>query len=89
MTTRTPSEHAGKTVTICADVAGLGGQQYRVEDWWINVGRESWMFSANAACFAYAARSAAAKLPIDDEVLYGKVDGLGHLVHISEIEATS
>jgi len=24
-------------------------------------------------------------IPIDNEVLYGKIDGLGHLVHISEI----
>ena len=39
----------------------------------------------NPACLKYAVRSAFAMLPTDDNVLYGKVNGLGHLVHISEV----
>jgi hypothetical protein len=25
-------------------------------------------------------------VPTDDEVLYGKINGLGHLIHISELD---
>jgi hypothetical protein len=82
---REPSPLAGQTVKIRAEVTGLGGQEYRVEDWWINVAGESWMFSGSPAAFGYAARSAGST-PIDDDVLYGKVGGFGHLVHVSEIE---
>ncbi|MFI1195488.1 hypothetical protein ACH4T9_19835 [Micromonospora sp. NPDC020750] len=86
--TRPTSPLAGQTVTIRADVAKLGGKEYRVEDWWINVAGRSWMDCVgNPAALTYAARGGFADLPTDDEVLYGKVDGLGYLVHISEIEA--
>lgn len=89
MSARESSEHARKTVKIRGDVAHLGGQEYTVEDWWINVFGKSWMVAnGNFAAMNYAVRSAAAGLPTDDEVLYGKVDGLGHLVHVSEIEAS-
>ncbi|MFI6819764.1 hypothetical protein ACIBJE_02280 [Micromonospora sp. NPDC050187] len=78
---------AGQTVRIRADVAELGGLEYRVEDWWINVAGISWMVAeGNPAALTYAIRSACAGLPTDDEVLYGKVGHLGHLVHVSEIE---
>ena len=42
----------------------------------------------NPACLVYAMRSATQDqdIPLDDEVLYGKIGSLGHLVHISEIE---
>jgi len=84
---REMSPHAGKTVKIRADVAGLGGKEYRVEDWWINVFGKSWMdANGNPAALQYAARSGFAGLPTDDEVLYGKVGSLGYLVHVSEIE---
>ncbi|GIF08717.1 hypothetical protein [Actinoplanes siamensis] len=88
---RQPSEHAGKTVTIRADVAHLGGQEYRVEDWWTNITGGSWMdATGNPAALQYAARWACADLPTDNDVLYGKTsDGLGHLVHVSEIEVPS
>lgn len=88
---REPSEYAGKTVKIRADVKGLGGLEYRVEDWWINVTGVSWMYAErNPAAFNYAMRSAFAGVPTDDEVLYGKTpDRYGHLVHVSEIEVAS
>lgn len=40
----------------------------------------------NPACMNYAIRAGFSDLPTDDEVLYGKIGGFGHLVHISEIE---
>jgi len=79
---------AGSTVKLkCKpDPDGLNGQDYRVEDWWINVAEKSWMnCDGNPACLKYAVRSSFAGIPTDDEVLYGKVGGLGHLVHTSEI----
>jgi len=80
---------AGKTVKLkCApDPDELDGKHYWIEDWWVNVSDKSWMFCVgNPACLKYAVRSAFSYLPLDDEVLYGKVSGLGHLIHVSEIE---
>jgi hypothetical protein len=79
---------AGKTVRIrCAvDPDDLDGKEYMVEDWWINVAGKSWMHcDGNPACLKYAMRSGFAGLPLDDDVLYGKVGPFGHLVHKSEI----
>lgn len=90
MTVREPSEYAGKTVKIRPNVVGIGGQEYRVEDWWQNASGGSWMDAdGNIAAMAYGVRSGLAGLPLDNEVLYGKVGGFGHLVHVSEIEAPS
>ncbi len=91
----TKNKFAGKTVKLKPNIDhpqvenGLGGKEYRVEDWWDRVGNGSWMHAnGNPACIVYAMRSAFTKppLPVDDEVLYGKVGLLGHLIHISEIE---
>jgi hypothetical protein len=87
---REPSPYAGKTVKIRADVpnppngAVIAGQEYLVEDWWVNASGGSWMDSQTPAAWMYAARTAGT--PIDNEVPYGKVGSLGHLVHVSEIE---
>lgn len=86
MSAREPSPHAGKTVKIRDDVPMLGGEQYRVEDWWINVSAQSWTDSQTPAAFNYAIRTAGL-VPIDNDVLYGKVGSFGHLVHVSEIES--
>ena len=80
---------AGKEVRIKDHVNKLGGQMYRVEDWWDRLGQGSWMFcKGNPACLMYAIRTGTSTpaVPNDDEVLYGKIDGLGHLVHIDEID---
>lgn len=85
---------AGRTVKIKSCVEHpqqvIAGEDYRVEDWWDRVsGGSSWMDTAgNPACLIYAMRTGFSKIPIpnDDEVLYGKVGCLGHLIHISEIE---
>ena len=83
------SELAGKTVKIKTEANTIGGAEIRIEDWWINIAGSSWMFQqGNPACMIYAMRTGTGGLdiPSDDEVLYGKIGGLGHLVHISEIE---
>lgn len=82
------SKWAGKTVTLkCKpDPDMLNRKKMLVEDYWINLGQGSWMFAqGNPACMKYAIRSGLSGLPTDDKVLYGKVDGMGHLVHESEI----
>lgn len=80
------SQYAGMTLKTKPNVGidplshrDLGGVDFVVEDWWKNVYGLSWMF------MAYAIRSAG-KVPVDNDVLYGKVDGLGFLFHISELE---
>ena len=57
-----------------------------VEDWWDRVIGKSWMHcDGNPVCLVYAVRSASARLPFDNEVVYAKAQGLGVLVHVSEI----
>ena len=88
-----PSELAGQTVTIKETVThpqfDIAGKKYLVEDWWDRVSGVSWMDAdGNPACLIYAMRSArqTPMLPIDNKVLYGKIGGLGVLVHITEID---
>lgn len=60
--------------------------KYRVEDYWDRVYGKSWGDSVgNPAALKYALRAGAFGLPVDDEVVYGKIDGIGHLVHCSEL----
>ena len=83
---REKSELAGKEVVIKS--GEYKDQKYKVEDLWINVsGGKSWInCNGNFACLNYAIRSSREGLPTDDRVLYGKIDGLGYLVHVSEID---
>lgn len=83
---------AGKLVTLNAEVDKgarselSSGMLYRVEDWWDRVSGGSWMNAkGNPACLKYAMRSAMSGLPLDNEVVYGKIDGLGHLIHATEL----
>ena len=79
---------AGKTVILnCKpDPDRLNRQEFVVEDWWENVSGQSWMTSSgNPACQKYAMRSGFSLLPLDNEVVYGKVGAFGHLVHVSEL----
>ena len=85
---------ARTTVRIREDVKHpqypeFGGAEFHVEDWWDRLGGKSWMdCDGNPACLIYAVRSANAdpRLPLDNEVLYGKVGHFGSLVHVSELE---
>ena len=47
-------------------------------------------YDGNITCMLYGVRNAVEYLPLDngetEEVYYGKIDGLGELVHISELE---
>ena len=66
----------------------LGGAEIRIEDWFQNVSGCSWMSAnGNPAALGYALRAglSGGKIPWDNDVLYGKVDGLGYLVHVSEL----
>lgn len=81
---------AGKTVRLKDSVdhphIPAGERDYRVEDWWDCVDGRSWMDAVgNPAALIYAVRSVRAGLPIDNDVLYGKVGPFGHLIHVSEI----
>jgi len=84
---------AGKTVKIKEGTidpvqgAVIGGAEYRVEDWWDKISGGSWTTAqGNYAAMHYGARNGLNHLPIDDEVVYGKIGNLGHLVHVSELE---
>lgn len=79
-----PHEFAGKTVLVRP--AGTDEvHEYVVEDYWDRVSGGSWMWAdGNPAAMNYAMRSAG-KVPLDDEVLYGKIGPFGHLIHISEV----
>jgi hypothetical protein len=79
-----PFDGAGRTFKL--DAEGIDGTEIRVEDYWDRVTGGSWMFAeGNPAALNYAVRAAVAGLPTDNEVVYGKVDSLGHIVHVSEL----
>jgi len=92
-----PEAHpqAGKTVKIKPEVKHnqyphFGGSNFRIEDWWDRLSDKSWMdCTGNPACMIYAIRTGLSDTPVptDDEVVYGhREDGLGSLVHVSELE---
>ena len=81
---------AGQTVKLnCKpthDPDELNGKKFVIEDWWQNVSGKSWMFSAgNPACLKYAVRCGIKGMPLDDNVVYGKIGSFGHIVHESEL----
>lgn len=86
-----PHPSAGETVILnlrAAHPQGLvhDGDEFHLEDWWDRVSGDSWMFAqGNPAALIYGVRGGLGGLPIDDEVVYGKVGGLGHLIHVSEL----
>lgn len=76
-----PHPLAGQAVRL-AD----GDTQAVVEDWADRVFGRSWMdMDGNPLAFTYAVRSAADGLPIDNNVLYCKLDNTAYLVHVSEL----
>lgn len=81
-----PHALAGKTVSVKFDRPHRQfGEtaEIEIEDYWDRVAGISWMdANGNPSCLIYAMRSAA---PIDNEVLYGKVNRSGVLVHVSEV----
>lgn len=87
-----PHRLAGETVKISEDakhpqLEDFGGSDFIVEDWWDRVFGKSWMDSTrNPAAMVYGIRSVTNGLTTDNEVLYGKMNGMGVLVHVSELE---
>ncbi len=84
------SQLAEKVMIIKKDVKhpqieNFGGSEILIEDWWDRITGKSWMHNkGNPACIVYALRMFG-ELPLDDEVLYGKIGHLGHLVHLTEL----
>lgn len=86
--------HAGKIVRIKKNVThpqvkNFGGSEFLLEDWWDRIAGKSWgVCDGNPACLMYAMRTSLGDnpIPIDDEVVYGKVGWAGHLLHVSELE---
>ena len=61
---------------------------YMIEDWWDSITGKSWQTATgNPAALEYSLRIANTSIPLDDEVVYGKLNGLGKLVHVSEISS--
>lgn len=83
---RLKSDLAGRVIIL--KQGDLEGKEFHIEDWWDRLSRVSWKWAqGNPACLGYALRIAFQKfrVPDDDEVLYGHIDGLGYLVHITEL----
>ncbi len=79
----TPHPLAGEHLLV--DV-GHGPTEFHCEDWWDRVSGTSWMTTqGNPAAINYAIRTARQALPLDDNVVYGKIGRFGHLVHVTEI----
>jgi hypothetical protein len=85
---RDPSPYAGQTVKLRPDAAELGGHTAEVIDWFDRLGDSiSWHADpANPRVQNYAIRRALGGLPDDDDVLMARVDGMGQLIHATEIE---
>jgi hypothetical protein len=78
---------AGQTVNVALVQPGNTlAVEFRLEDYWDRIAGKSWMDSdGNPAALQYGMRAGLIGLPVDDEVVYGKVAAFGYLVHVSEI----
>lgn len=86
---RDPSPYAGQTVTLRADARDLGGLPADVVDWYERLhDGVGWRdrIAVDPKADAYNMRSAIAGLPDDNDVLFAKVDGMGALIHVTEIQ---
>ena len=88
---RDPSPYAGQTVRLRADAAELGGHKAAVVDWYERLGdKVSWRDNpSDPRAMGYIVRRGLGALPADDDVLFARVDGMGQLIHLSEIEGES
>jgi len=85
---RDPSPYAGKKVRLRRDAVELGGHQADVVDWYDRLGDGvSWRDNpGDPRAQGYAIRRGLGNLPDDDDVLFARVDGMGQLIHVTEIE---
>lgn len=91
-------EYKGKNVKVKQGVGkssfgeDMSGEDFEIEDWWENISGVSWMDSnGNPAALEYAIRSAVYgknnNVPaFSNDVVYGKINGFGHIFHINELE---
>lgn len=82
-----PHPKARQAVTVDTEI---NSQHYSgeaiLEDWWDRVSGGSWMHAdGNPAAMIYGLRAAMSSLPLDDEVVYVKINSMGHLLHVSEL----
>lgn len=89
------TDYAGKTVTIRDGFVDpfngeiTAGTPYEVEGYWDELTGNPWPRSAgtgNYAALNYAQRLLLSNVPVDNDVLYGKIGAFGFLVHVSEVE---
>ena len=66
---------------------GDGKPNIMIEDLVLNMpGNKSWMdMNGHPTAMLYGMRAGLERLPTDDKVYYGKIDGLGEMVHESEL----
>jgi hypothetical protein len=84
---QTPHPLAGKEVVI--KKGEWAGKTFRVEDYWDRAAGISWKNAeGNPACLIYAMRTGTQnfRVPMNDEVLYGKIGNSGNLIHVLELE---
>lgn len=91
-------KYAGQTVKVKEGVGNdyfgtnMSGEDFTIEDWCENVLGCSWTDAdGNPAAIEYAIRHISFGRnnnvpPFSNDVVYGKIDGLGHLFHINELE---
>jgi hypothetical protein len=85
---RDPSPYAGQTVTLRSDARDIGGLPAAVVDWYERLSEGvSWRdrIGVDPRCESYNMRSALSGLPDDNDVLFARVDGMGALIHVTEI----
>jgi hypothetical protein len=64
----------------------IPGEEFEIEDWADRLWGKSWMeMTGDEAARHYAIRSAHGRMPIDNEVVYGHIEGECALVHASEL----
>lgn len=79
-----PHPLSDKTVVLKS--GAFKGESFWIEDWWFRVAGKSWMdCDGNPACLEYAMRSVADGDPLSNDVVYGKIGGLGKLIHIQHL----
>lgn len=92
------SKLAGQTINLKEGHQFQPGQQFTVIDWWDRVSGKSWKASdATGIAGVYAWRAGEVfglhfkeghpyYIPPDDEVLFGKINGVDGLVNICELD---
>ena len=85
---------AGKTVILNEKAQDphrgmvVSGAEFRIDDWvdHAGMGGKSWMtMDGNISAMLYGMRAGLSGLPTDNEVVYGHIGALGHMVHVSEL----